>query len=149
MGHGQTNTTTTTITTTMPAKKKKDTKKSESCIFDKFSSKQITEFKEGFRVMDKDKDGLISKADIAATCAELGRPGTDEDWAQMAADAGAPISFTVLVNRMMTMLLLQHSNPLKVLLQEPLILTNSGPCSRPSVKSSPTRRLRMYSASWK
>jgi len=82
----------------MPAKKKKVQKKSESCIFDKFSSKQIAEFKEGFLVMDKDKDGLISEADIAATCAEMGRPGTDEDWAQMAADAGAPISFTVLLN---------------------------------------------------
>merc|ERR1712179_716539 len=94
---GQTNTTTTN-TTIMPAKKKKVQKKSESCIFDKFSSKQIAEFKEGFLVMDKDKDGLISQADIASTFAELGRPGSDDDFAQMVADAGAPISLTVLLN---------------------------------------------------
>jgi len=82
----------------MPAKKKKVTKKSESCIFDKFSQKQIAEFKEGFRVMDHDKDGLIGQSDIAATFAELGRPGSDDDFAQMVADAGSPISLTVLLN---------------------------------------------------
>lgn len=81
-----------------PQKKKKVTKKSESCIFDKFSQKQIAEFKEGFRIMDKDKDGIITSNEIAATFAELGRPGTDADFQQMAADAGAPISLTVLMN---------------------------------------------------
>merc|ERR1711970_826309 len=98
MGSVQVTVNQNTTTTTMPAKKKKVQKKSESCIFDKFSAKQIAEFKEGFIVMDKDKDGLISQSDIAATCAEMGRPGTDDDFAQMAADAGAPISFTVLLN---------------------------------------------------
>merc|ERR1712106_894816 len=81
-----------------PAKKKKVAKKSDSCIFDKFSQKQIAEFKEGFRVMDKDKDGLIGQADIAATFAELGRPGSDDDFSQVVADAGSPISLTVLLN---------------------------------------------------
>ncbi|CAL4124285.1 unnamed protein product [Meganyctiphanes norvegica] len=81
-----------------PAKKKKATKKSVSCIFDQFTQKQIAEFKEGFRVMDKDKDGIIGKEDVAATFAELGRPGTDDDFAQMIADGGAPISLTVLLN---------------------------------------------------
>merc|ERR1711970_1544766 len=88
MGSVQVTVNQNTTTTTMPAKKKKVQKKSESCIFDKFSAKQIAEFKEG----------LISQSDIAATCAEMGRPGTDDDFAQMAADAGAPISFTVLLN---------------------------------------------------
>merc|ERR1712189_162195 len=91
--HGQ------VITAIMPAqKKKKVVKKSESCIFDKFSQKQIAEFKEGFRVMDKDKDGIISATEIGATFAEIGRPGTDADFQQMEADAGAPISLTVLMN---------------------------------------------------
>merc|ERR1719315_834800 len=89
---------TNTTTTIMPAKKKKVAKKSESCIFDKFSTKQIAEVKEGFVVMDKHKDGLIGQSDIAATFADLGRPGNDDDFAQMVADAGAPISFTVLLN---------------------------------------------------
>ncbi|CAL4063712.1 unnamed protein product [Meganyctiphanes norvegica] len=84
----------------MPAAKgkKKAAKKSESCVFDKFSQKQIAEFKEGFRVMDKDKDGLITSSDLAATFAELGRPGTDSDFQQMVADGGAPMSLTVLLN---------------------------------------------------
>merc|ERR1712183_59074 len=84
-------------TVIMPPKKKA-VKKSVSCIFDKFSQKQIAEFKEGFRVMDHDKDGLIGASDLAATFAELGRPGPDDDFAQMVADAGSPISLTVLLN---------------------------------------------------
>merc|ERR1712121_20917 len=51
-----------------------------------------------------------------------------------------------LVNRMMMMQLLQLSSPLRVLPQELLTQTNSKPCSRPLVKSSPTKKLRMYSA---
>merc|ERR1712029_571112 len=46
----------------------------------------------------KDKDGIITASEIAATFAELGRPGTDSDFQQMEADAGAPISLTVLMN---------------------------------------------------
>merc|ERR1739838_622802 len=87
-----------TIITMAPQKKKKVAKKSESCVFDKFSQKQIAEFKEGFRVMDKDKDGIITANEIAATFAELGRPGADAEFQQMEADAGAPISLTVLMN---------------------------------------------------
>jgi len=94
--HGQPNI--AILITMAPQKKKKPAKKSESCIFDKFSQKQIAEFKEGFRVMDKDKDGIITASEIAATFAELGRPGTDSDFQQMEADAGAPISLTVLMN---------------------------------------------------
>ncbi|CAL4063709.1 unnamed protein product, partial [Meganyctiphanes norvegica] len=85
----------------MPAAKgkKKAAKKSESCIFDKFSQKQIAEFKEGFLVMDKDKDGLISESDLAAVFAEIGRPGTASDFSQMVADAAPnPMSLTVLLN---------------------------------------------------
>ena len=48
--------------------------------------------------MDKDKDGIISATEIGATFAEIGRPGTDADFQQMEADAGAPISLTVLLN---------------------------------------------------
>merc|ERR1712240_949381 len=94
--HGQPNI--AILITMAPQKKKKVVKKSESCIFDKFSQKQIAEFKEGFRVMDKDKDGIISATEIGATFAEIGRPGTDADFAQMEADAGAPCSLTVLLN---------------------------------------------------
>jgi len=88
----------TTIVIMPPAKKKKVAKKSGSNIFDNFTQKQVAEFKEGFRVMDKDKDGFISKSDLAATFAELGRPGTDDDFQAMVNDSPNPITFTTLLN---------------------------------------------------
>jgi len=83
-----------------PAKqqKKKSAKKAGSNIFDLFTQTQVAEFKEGFQVMDKDKDGLIGKEDLRATFAEMGRPGTDEDFDSMVADAPNPINFTTLLS---------------------------------------------------
>ncbi|CAL4192118.1 unnamed protein product [Meganyctiphanes norvegica] len=81
-----------------PQKKKKVAKKSGSNIFDNFTQKQVAEFKEGFRVMDKDKDGFLGKEDLKATFAELGRPGTDDDFQQMLSDSPNPITFTTLLN---------------------------------------------------
>jgi len=81
-----------------PAKKKKVVKKSGSNIFDNFTQKQVAEFKEGFRVIDKDKDGFISAADLKATYAELGRPGTDDDFQSMISDCPTQITFTALLN---------------------------------------------------
>jgi len=82
----------------MAPKKKKVAKKSGSNIFDNFTQKQVAEFKEGFRVMDKDKDGFIGKEDLRATFAELGRPGGDGDFDQMLSDSPHPITFTTLLN---------------------------------------------------
>merc|ERR550519_1901219 len=89
-----------TITMPKPAKqqKKKSAKKAGSNIFDLFTQTQVAEFKEGFQVMDKDKDGLIGKEDLRATFAEMGRPGTDEDFDSMVADAPNPINFTTLLS---------------------------------------------------
>merc|ERR1712198_137934 len=83
-----------------PAKqqKKKSAKKAGSNIFDLFTQTQVAEFKEGFQVMDKDKDVLIGKEDLRATFAEMGRPGTDEDFDSMVADAPNPINFTTLLS---------------------------------------------------
>ncbi|CAL4070529.1 unnamed protein product [Meganyctiphanes norvegica] len=78
--------------------KKKSAKKAGSNIFDNFTQTQVAEFKEGFSVMDKDKDGLIGKEDLRATFAEMGRPGTDEDFDSMVADAPNPINFTTLLS---------------------------------------------------
>merc|ERR1712111_167828 len=90
----------TTIIMPKPAKqqKKKSAKKAGSNIFDLFTQTQVAEFKEGFQVMDKDKDGLIGKEDLRATFAEMGRPGTDEDFDSMVADAPNPINFTTLLS---------------------------------------------------
>merc|ERR1712198_499764 len=57
-----------------------------------FTQTQVAEFKEGFRVMDKDKE------DLRACFAEMGRPGTDEDFDSMIADAPNPINFTTLLS---------------------------------------------------
>merc|ERR1712033_92732 len=86
-----------TSAVTMPPKKK-DAKKSNSCIFDNFTQKVVAEFKEGFRVIDKDKDGFIGKEDLKATFAELGRPGTDEEFEAMIADSPTAITFTTLLS---------------------------------------------------
>merc|ERR1712198_292632 len=80
------------------AKQQKKAKKAGSNIFDLFTQTQVAEFKEGFQVMDKDKDGLIGKEDLRATFAEMGRPGTDEDFDSMIADAPNPINFTTLLS---------------------------------------------------
>merc|ERR1712179_679347 len=81
----------TSAATMPPKKKKKAAKKSNSCIFDNFTQKVVAEFKEGFRVIDKDKDGFIGKEDLKATFAELGRPGTDEEFEAMIAECPSAI----------------------------------------------------------
>jgi len=81
-----------------PAPKKKAKKGGGSNIFDLFTQKQVAEFKEGFQVMDKDKDGVVGKDDLKQTFADLGRPGTDEDFDSMIADSPNPINFTTLLS---------------------------------------------------
>merc|ERR1712212_842138 len=89
--------------TIMPAKKPAPKKKAKkggagSNIFDLFTQKQVAEFKEGFQVMDKDKDGFLGKDDLKQTFADLGREGTDEDFESMLADFPNPINFTGLLS---------------------------------------------------
>jgi len=81
-----------------PAPKKKAKKGGGSNIFDLFTQKQVAEFKEGFQVMDKDKDGVVGKEDLKQTFSDLGRPGTEEDFDSMIADSPNPINFTTLLS---------------------------------------------------
>jgi len=81
-----------------PAPKKKAKKGGGSNIFDLFTQKQVAEFKEGFQVMDKDKDGVVGKEDLKATFAEMGRNATEEDFDSMIADSPNPINFTTLLS---------------------------------------------------
>jgi len=81
-----------------PAPKKKAKKGGGSNIFDLFTQKQVAEFKEGFQVMDKDKDGVVGKEDLKATFADLGRSATEEDYDSMIADSPNPINFTTLLS---------------------------------------------------
>merc|ERR1711962_672613 len=92
-----------TTAATMPAKKPAPKKKAKkggagSNIFDLFTQKQVAEFKEGFQVMDKDKDGVVGKEDLKATFADLGRPATKDDFNSMIADSPNPINFTTLLS---------------------------------------------------
>jgi len=81
-----------------PAPKKKAKKGGGSNIFDLFTQKQVSEFKEGFQVMDKDKDGVVGRDDLKQTFAALGREGTDEDFESMLNDSPNPINFTTLLS---------------------------------------------------
>merc|ERR1712198_537824 len=67
------------------SKKKQEVQRSGSNVFSMFSQKQVAEFKEGFQLMDRDKDGILSKNDLRATFDE------------MIADAPGPINFTMLL----------------------------------------------------
>lgn len=67
-------------------------------MFDMFTQRQVAEFKEGFQLMDRDKDGIIGKTDLRATFDEIGRIATDAELDAMIADAPAPINFTMLLN---------------------------------------------------
>jgi len=69
-----------------------------SNIFDLFTQKQVSEFKEGFQVMDKDKDGILGMEDLKLTFAQLGREGTEEDFQSMLDDFPNPINFTGLLS---------------------------------------------------
>merc|ERR1712002_282167 len=87
-------------TAAMPASKKaaKKAKKSGSNVFDAFTQKQIAEFKEGFQIMDADKDGIISKSDLANTFTEIGREADEGLLDEMLGDAPGPINFTTLLH---------------------------------------------------
>lgn len=63
-----------------------------------FTQRQVAEFKEGFQLMDRDKDGIIGKTDLRSTFDEIGRIATDQELDDMLADAPGPINFTMLLN---------------------------------------------------
>jgi len=67
-------------------------------VFDMFTQRQVAEFKEGFQLMDRDKDGTIGKDDLRGTFDEVGRITSDEELDSMLADAPGPINFTMLLN---------------------------------------------------
>merc|ERR1711872_907660 len=88
----------------MPASKgsrsssKKAKKGGGSNVFDMFTQKQVAEFKEGFQIMDRDRDGVIDKADLRGTFDEIGRMCAEAELDEMLADAPGPINFTTLLH---------------------------------------------------
>jgi len=75
----------------------KQAARSGSNVFSMFSEKQVAEFKEGFQVMDADKDGIIGKNDLRATFDMVGRIVSNEELEEYLADAPGPLSFTQLL----------------------------------------------------
>lgn len=75
----------------------KQATRSGSNVFSMFSEKQVAEFKEGFQVMDADKDGIIGKNDLRATFDMIGRIASNEELEEYLADAPGPLSFTQLL----------------------------------------------------
>merc|ERR1712212_1359042 len=89
--HGECITARDVIIAIMPASKKGSSKKAKkgggSNVFDMFTQKQVAEFKEGFQIMDRDRDGVVDKADLRGTFDEIGRIVSDGDLDSMLADA--------------------------------------------------------------
>merc|ERR1711915_485102 len=80
------------------SKKSKKAKKGGSNVFDMFTQKQVAEFKEGFQIMDRDRDGVVDKNDLRATFDEIGRMCAESELDEMLADAPGPINFTTLLH---------------------------------------------------
>merc|ERR1711973_969814 len=61
------------------SKGSKKAKKSGSNVFDMFSQKQVAEFKDGFQIIDRDRDGVINKNDLRSMFAQKSSGESDED----------------------------------------------------------------------
>lgn len=72
-------------------------KRTGSNVFSMFSQKQVAEFKEGFQLMDADKDGLLGKSDLRAAHDIVGRMCSEKELDEMLADAPGPVNFTTLL----------------------------------------------------
>jgi len=76
----------------------KKAKKSGSNVFDMFSQKQVTTFKDGFHIIDRDRDGVINAADLRAMFDEIGRIMSDEQLEEMLAESEGPMNFTAFLS---------------------------------------------------
>jgi len=86
----------------MPSKGSKSSskkaQKSGSNVFDMFTQKQVAEMKEGFQIMDRDKDGVLGKEDLRAIFDEVGRIISDNEITEMLAESDGPLNFTMFLN---------------------------------------------------
>jgi len=76
---------------------KKAAKRTGSNVFSMFSQTQVAEFKEGFSLMDADKDGVLGKNDLRGAFDMIGRLVSDKELDEMLNEAPGPISFTQLL----------------------------------------------------
>ncbi|XP_043466002.1 myosin regulatory light chain 2-like [Leptopilina heterotoma] len=76
----------------------KRAKRSGSNVFSMFTQKQVAEFKEGFSLMDHDKDGIIGKSDLRFTFDQVGKISSEKELDEMLSEASGPLNFTQLLN---------------------------------------------------
>ncbi|CAL4123561.1 unnamed protein product [Meganyctiphanes norvegica] len=62
-----------------------------------FTEQQIQEFQEGFRIMDADRDGVLTLHDIRHIFDEIGRISTDTDINEMLGEVEGPLNFTTFL----------------------------------------------------
>lgn len=79
------------------SKSSKKAKRSGSSVFSMFTEFQVAEFKEGFSLMDKDKDGILGKEDLRAVWDQCGKLVTDKELDDMLSEAPGPVNFTQLL----------------------------------------------------
>ncbi|XP_041038554.1 myosin regulatory light chain 2, skeletal muscle isoform [Carcharodon carcharias] len=81
-----------------PKRAKKRSAEGSSNVFTMFDQTQIQEFKEAFTVIDQNRDGIISRDDLAGTFAAMGRMNVKHDELEaMIHEAPGPINFTVFL----------------------------------------------------
>ncbi|CAH0394760.1 unnamed protein product [Bemisia tabaci] len=76
----------------------KKVKRSGSNVFSMFTQTQVAEFKEGFALMDHDKDGIIGKNDLSQTFDQVGKLVNEKELDAMLEEAPGPINFTQLLS---------------------------------------------------
>ncbi|KXJ28180.1 myosin regulatory light polypeptide 9 [Exaiptasia diaphana] len=76
---------------------KKKAQRATSNVFAMFDQAQIQEFKEAFNMIDQNRDGFISKDDLAATFDSLGKLVKDDYLEEMLNEASGPINFTMFL----------------------------------------------------
>merc|ERR1711915_90433 len=76
----------------------KKAKKSGSNVFDTFTQEQVAQFKDGFQIMDRDRDGVLGKQDLRGVFDEIGRLAVEDELDAMLAESEAPINFTTFLS---------------------------------------------------
>jgi len=76
----------------------KKASKAPSNVFALFNQAQIQEFKEAFQMMDLDRDGHLSKADISGIWQQTGREPDPKVIDEMIAESPGQLNFTHFLN---------------------------------------------------
>lgn len=76
---------------------KKKAQKATSNVFALFSQSQIQEFKEAFNMIDQDRNGFITKEDLAGMFQSLGKDPPEQYLDDMIKEATGDINFTMFL----------------------------------------------------